>query len=148
MEKEVDRMDRFEFLLGNWHMEYKIPKSRHSKAMTATGSGTLSRALSNKYVVFDYSAFGEDGTEGQAHAIFAWDPKLGVYRFWWFEDSGNFMSATCDFVNNETLLLNWHNSLLIQTFQKIGSDKVILKMEEPNAECEYVPIMEVTFSRK
>jgi hypothetical protein len=148
MEKEVNMMEQFDFLLGNWNLESKIPKSKHSEAMTGTGSGTLSRKLSEKYVIFDYSAFIGEELEEQAHAVFAWDSKIKNYRFWWFECSGNFMTATCNFINNETLLLNWHNSLLIQTFQKIESDKVILKMEEPNAEGKYIPILEVIFTRK
>lgn len=140
-------MEKFDFLLGSWNLEYKIPRSRHSEAMTGTGRGTFSRALSDKYVIFDYSALIGDGPEGQAHAVFAWDPKIKMYRFWWFESSGNFMTATCDFVSRDTLLLNWHNSLLTQTFRKIGPDKVILAMEEPDVDGEYAPILEVVFSR-
>ena len=141
-------MEQFDFLLGNWNLEYKIPKSRHSEAMTGNGSGTFSRKLNEKYVMFDYSAFIGAEPEVQAHAIFAWDPRIKMYRLWWFESSGNFMTATCNFVNNETLHLNWHNSLLIQTFRKIGSNRVILKMEEPNSEGKYMPILEVIFSRQ
>lgn len=141
-------MEGLDFLLGNWNLEYKIPKNRYSEAMTGTGRGTFSRKLSDKYVVFDYSTFIGDGPEGQAHAIFAWDSKIKMYRFWWFESSGNFETATCNFINDETLFVNWHNSLLIQTFQKVGSDKVVLKMEEPNAEDKYMPILEVIFTRE
>ena len=57
---------------------------------------------------FDYSTL-IDGKKGTAHAIFAWDEKSKVYKFWWFESSGNFTKATCNFVNKETLFLNWHD---------------------------------------
>jgi len=147
MEKEEDRMKPFEFLLGDWKMEYRIPKSRHSEAMTGTGHGTFSRKLSDRYVVFDYSGVLEGGAEGHAHAIFAWDEKIDHYRFWWFESSGSFAQASCNFINDDTLHLNWHDSILIQTFQKTGPDEVVLKMEEPNADGEFYPILEVIFSR-
>ena len=83
-------------------MEYKIPKSIFSNATTGTGVGIFKRALDDKYVYFDYSTL-IDGKKGAAHAIFAWDEKSKVYRFWWFESSGNFTKATCNFVNKETL---------------------------------------------
>jgi hypothetical protein len=140
-------MKKFNFLLGNWDMQYKIPKSVFSKAATGTGSGTFKRALDDKYVYFDYSTL-IDGEKGEAHAIFAWDKKSNLYRYWWFESSGNFSTATCNFVNDETLFLNWHDTLLIQTFRKIGSNKVILRMENPDSEGKYELILEVIFTRK
>jgi hypothetical protein len=148
MEQDTNMMERFDFLIGDWNLEYKIPKSKYSKAITGTGSGTFSRKLSGKYVVFDYSALVGGGPEGQAHAIFAWDSKAKFYKFWWFESSGNFMMATCNFVNKDILFLNWHNSLLIQTFQKIDHDKIVLKMEEPDSEGKHMPILEVLFTRR
>ena len=50
-------MEKFEFLLGDWDMEYRIPKSSVSEADTGTGSGTFKRFLDDKYVTFDYSCF-------------------------------------------------------------------------------------------
>ena len=85
---------------------------------------------------------------GAAHAIFAWDEKSKIYRFWWFESSGNFDKATCNFIDNETLYLTWHDSLLIQTFRKVDSNKVILRMENPTSEGKYELILEVIFTRK
>lgn len=140
-------MEKFNFLLGNWNLESKIPKSTFSEATTGTGTGTLKRALDDKYVYFDYSST-INGENGQAHAIFAWDEKAKLFRFWWFESSGNFSTATCNFVNDETLFLNWHDSLLIQTFRKIDPNKVILRMENPNSEVKYELILEVIFTRK
>ena len=142
-------MEKFNFLLGSWKLEYKIPKSQFHEAATGigTGTGTFKRALDNKYVYFDYSSIVNE-QKGQTHAIFAWDEKTKVYRYWWFESSGNFLTATCNFVNDETLFLNWHDTLLIQTFKKTGVNKVILKMENPNAEGEYELILEVIFTRE
>jgi len=140
-------MKKFDFLLGNWEMEYNIPESSFSKAITGTGHGIFKKALDDKYVYFDYTTL-IDGKKGQAHGIFARDEKSKIYKFWWFESSGNFSTATCNFINDETLFMNWHDSLLIQTFKKVSSDKVILRMENPDSEGEYELILEVIFTRK
>jgi len=140
-------MEKFNFLLGSWNLEYRIPKSQFHEAETGLGLGAFKRALDDKYVFFDYSST-VDEQKGGAHGIFAWDEKTEVYRYWWFESSGNFLTATCNFVNDETLLMNWHDTLLLQSFKKIDSNKVILKMESPNSEGEYELILEVIFTRK
>ncbi|MDH4223048.1 MAG: DUF1579 family protein, partial [candidate division Zixibacteria bacterium] len=108
-------MEKFDFLLGDWSLEYRVPKSAFSEAATGTGNGTFKRALDDKYVYFDYTS-SVNGQEAKAHAIFARDEKTKIYRFWWFESSGNFLTATCNFVNEKTLFMNWHDTLLIQTF--------------------------------
>ena len=141
-------MDKFDFLLGEWKLEYQVPKSRFSEAMIGSGVGTFKRALDDKYVFFDYRASVGGGPEGGAHGVFVWDEKAGFYRYWWFESSGVFMTATCNFVNDDTLFMNWHNSLLIQTFKKSGPDKVILSMEEPDAQGKHVPVLVVVFTRR
>lgn len=141
-------MNKFDFLLGDWTLEYRVPKSAFSEAMTGAGTGTFKRALNDRYVFFDYSASLLTGSKVQAHGIFAWDDKLKFYRYWWFEDSGAFMTATCNFINEETLFLNWHDTLLIQTFTKDGPNKVILRMENPNSEGKYEVVLEVIFTRK
>ncbi len=140
-------MEKFDFLIGDWNLEYKVPKSNFSKAATGSGVGTFRRALNDKYVYFDYSSL-IGGQIGEAHAIFAWDEKAKVYRYWWFESSGNFLTATCNFVSDDILFLNWHDSLLKQTFKKINQNKVVLRMEHPNSEGEYELILEVIFTRK
>ena len=106
-----DKMDKFGFLIGTWDLEYRVPRSIYSEPATGTGTGTFKRALNDKYVYFDYSCTLTTG-EGEAHAVFAWDGKAGVYRYWWFENSGNFMRATCNFVSENILFLHWHDSLL------------------------------------
>ena len=140
-------MGKFEFLLGDWDMECRIPKSSMSQADTGTGSGTFKRFLDDKYVLFEYSCSLTTG-QGQAHAIFVWDEKAKLYRFWWFENSGNFAQATCNFLSDKALFLNWHDSLLVQSFRAVEPDKIILRMEQPTSEGEYELVMEVIFTRK
>jgi hypothetical protein len=154
-------MDKFDFLLGHWSLEYRVPKSAFSEAATGSGTGTFKRALDDKYVYFDYSCSLSSAPEKivKAHAIFAWDEKAKVYKYWWFESSGSFQNATCNFVNDETLFLNWHDTLLIQTFRKADKNKVILRMEHPTsdpatpkatpaARVKYGLVLEVIFTRQ
>ncbi|MEJ2545427.1 MAG: hypothetical protein P8Y99_15300, partial [Calditrichaceae bacterium] len=94
-----DKLDKFEFLIGDWNMESKIPKSIFSEAGTDTGVGSFKKILKDNYVLFEYLAKSGGGAKG----IFAWDDKLEMYRYWWFENSGNFDSATCNFINDVTL---------------------------------------------
>ena len=143
-------MDKFDFLLGTWDLQYKIPKSAFSTADTGSGTGTFKRALDDKYVQFDYecSLASSPNQMGKAHAIFAWDEKEQVYRFFWFENSGAYRQATCNFIDANTLFLNWHDTLLIQTFQKTASDEVTLRMEHPIAANKFELIMKVIFTKQ
>jgi hypothetical protein len=161
MTKSKNAMDKFEFLLGDWNLEYRIPKSAFSEAATGSASGTFKRALNDKYVFLDCSGTISTAPDevGKAHGIFAWDEKAGVYRYWWLESSGSFSNATCNFINDNTLFMNWHDSLFIQTFQKVDKDKVILRMEHPTSDPatpeatptaggKYGLVMEVILTRK
>jgi len=141
-------MNKFEFLIGNWNLEYKIPKSSFNEEATGKGAGTFKRTLNDKYVVFDYEASFSTGDKAAAHAIFVKDEKAEIYRFWWFEGSGNFNTATCNFINDDTLFLNWHNSLFIQTFKKIDENSVELRMENPDKEGNFELVLEVILTRK
>ena len=147
MTQQEAPMEKFEFLLGDWDLEYRIPKSSMSPADTGTGSGTFRKFLDEKYVTFDYSCSLLTG-QGQAHAIFAWDEKAKLYRFWWFENSGNFDQATCNFLSDKALFLNWHGSLFVQSFRAVDPDKVVLRMEHPTSEGKYELVMEVILTRK
>ena len=137
-------MEKFEFLLGEWNLEYRIPKSIFAEASSDSGEGTFKRALNGKYVFFDYST----KTGSGAHGVFAWDEKVKLYRYWWFENSGTFQTATCNFVNDEMLFLNWHDTLLMQTFTKVSTDKIVLSMDHPNAQGKYEPVLVVIFTRQ
>lgn len=57
------------------------------------------------------------------------------------------MTATCNFINDDTLFLNWHNSLLIQAFKKIDNNTVELRMENPDKEGKFELVLEVIFRR-
>ena len=137
-------MEKFEFLLGDWNLEYRIPKSAFSEARSELGTGTIKRALNDRYVIFNYST----ESSGEAIGIFVRDEKINAYRYWWFENSGNFLTATANFINDETLHLNWHDTLLIQTFTKESRDRVSLKMKHPEAQGKYELLMEVILTRK
>lgn len=141
-------MDKFNFLIGNWDLKYNIPKSSFSEEATGSGTGTFKRALNDKYVVFEYEATFSTEDNAKAHGIFARDEKINAYRYWWFEDSGSFMSATCNFINDKTLYLNWHNSLLNQTFRKIDEDTVELHMSNPDCDGKNELVLEVILRRK
>ena len=138
-----DVLSKFEFLLGSWNLEYRIPKSIFSAAGSDTGTGLFKKALNDKYVFLEYST----KSGGEAKGIFAWDDKVKLYRYWWFENSGNFSSASCNFINDKTLAMNWHDTLLVQTFVKEGPDRVVLKMQHPSGQGGYELILEVIFTR-
>ncbi|MCJ7552266.1 MAG: hypothetical protein MUO34_00150 [Ignavibacteriaceae bacterium] len=147
MSEELNPMDKFNFLLGTWKLHYKVPKSHFSDVDIGEGEGEFKRILNNQYVTFDYSAK-LSNSEGAAYAIFAWDEKSQIYRYWWFEDSGEFMKATCNFINENTLCLNWHNSLLVQTFSRIENGNILLEMRYPSNKNDYEIILEVVFTKK
>lgn len=140
MKKLTDPMDKLEFLIGTWHMEYKSHEG--------SGTGVFRRLLDGKYVTFDYSVSSPKGETGGAHGIFAWDQKAETYRFCWFEHSGNFTEATCSFMSDDLLLMSWQDSLFLQTFRKIDENRVELVMKQPNASAEYDPVLEVLFTRE
>jgi len=96
MNIKLSPMDRFSFLIGRWKLKYNVPGSIFSKKDEGYGTGEFKRLLNDKYVSFDYSASLLSG-KASAHAIFSWDDKSKIYRYWWFEDSGNFQTAACNF---------------------------------------------------
>ena len=145
MENKLKPMDKFNFLLGKWKLEYKIPKSQFSDGNNGEGEGEFRRILNDKYVCFDYRAR-LSNIQNAAHGIFVWEKK-NIYKYWWFEDSGAFMEATCNFINENTLCLNWHNSLLVQTFQKLEADKIVLHMKHPTSANKFEIILEVILTK-
>jgi hypothetical protein len=147
MNDKINPMDKFNFLLGNWKLEYKVPKSGFSSEDIGEGEGRFEYILNNRYVAFDYHAK-LTNMERSAHAIFAWDSKCKIYRYWWFEDSGEFMKATCNFIDENTLCMNWHDSILVQTFSRLENDKIILQMKYPVNKNDFQVILEVIFTKK
>jgi len=148
MAAELDRMDRFGFLLGDWDLEYRVPKSSLGEADTGTGEATMARTLGGRFVQFDYRASLKRTGSGSARGLFAWDRAANIYRYWWFEESGNFLAASCDFVADGVLRMNWHDTLLVQTFERLGPDRARLRMERPLASGGHETVMEVLMTRK
>ncbi len=140
-------MNKFDFLIGTWILKYTVPESAYSVATTGKGEGTIRKALNDKYVFFDYKAEFTNGS-AQAHGIFARDESQDIYRYWWFEDSGSFRTATCNFTDENTLFMNWHDTNLIQTFIKKEEDHIILKMSSPVSDQQFKPVLIVDFYRK
>ena len=139
-----NNLDKFEFLLGDWNLESRIPKSIFSEPGTDTGVGSFKRILKEKYVLFEYSNQSGDAAKG----LFAWDDKIKLYRYWWFENSGNFSSATCNFLDEVTLAMNWHDALFVQTFVMEAPDRVVLKMHYPDIVSGYELVLEVILTRR
>ena len=110
-------ISKLDFLLGEWSLDYRVPESAISKEDKGTGTGEFKRILNDKFVSFDYHAK-LSSMETKAHAIFAWDEKANIFKYWWFESYGGFLAASCNFIDENTLCLNWHDSLLVQTFKK------------------------------
>lgn len=148
MDDGLDMMDKFEFLLGDWTLEYRVPKSSFGEADQGAGEATMQRTLGGRFVQFDYRASLERTGSGSARGIFAWDRAAGIYRYWWFEESGNFRTASCDFVADGVLRMSWHDTLLVQTFAKQGPGRVLLRMERPGASGRHEIIMDVLMRRK
>lgn len=146
MNAEISPMDKFNFMLGKWNLNYRVPKSSLHMEEIGAGKGEAKKILNNRHVVFDYHAELTSG-EATAHAVFAWDERRKIYRYWWFEDSGEFMEASCDFINDDTLCLNWYNSLLVQTFERKRKDKIVLLMKHPLNSNEYELVLEVEMTR-
>jgi len=147
MSNELNPMDKFRFLLGRWKLEYKVPKSQFNPGDSGEGEGEFKSILNKQYVTFEYHAKLSQG-ERAAQGIFAWDKKSKIYRYWWFEDSGEFNEATCDFIDENTLCLNWYNSILIQSFHKVEKGKVILLMKYPFSIDNYKTVLEVVLIKK
>lgn len=140
----MNALEKLEFLLGDWKLEYHIPKSFLSEAKTDFGVGKFKKILNNKYVQFDYST----DSGGAAKGIFAWDERINAIRYWWFENSGSFLSATCNFIDDKTLAMNWHDTLLVQTFKQENNNKVVLGMQYPSSDGGYDLVLEVILTRQ
>lgn len=98
------------------------------------------------YLTFDYQMQQKDTGEmiGEAHGIFAWDPKAGQYRYYWFESSGNFLQATGALRDDRTLALVWQGVNCTQIFQQVSADAMYLEMHCPDMDL----LLRVDFSRR
>ncbi len=146
MHELIRPIDKFNFLIGHWQLKYEILKSIFSEQDEGEGKGEFKKVLNDNYVTFNYKTKLRL-SETAAKEIFAWDNKSKLYRYWWFEDSGNFSSAACNFINDETLCFNWHHGLMVQSFKKESDNEVILRMMYPSDENQYDVVLKVTLTR-
>jgi len=58
------------------------------------------------------------------------------------------MQATCNFLDENTLCLNWHDSILVQTFSRTENGNVVLEMRYPKNKTDYELVLEVIFTKK
>ena len=77
-----------------------------SEARTDSGVGKFKKVLMDKYVQFDYTTKSGSVAKG----IFFFFERINAIRYWWFENSGSFLSATCNFIDEFTLAMNWHDT--------------------------------------
>lgn len=70
-----------------------------------------------------------------------------LYRYWWFEDSGNFLEATCHFLEDGSLFMCWQETPFVQTFGKTGPNEVTLWMGQPAAGGKHETLLEVVMTR-
>ncbi len=116
-----------------------------SEKNTGNGKGTIKNML-EKYVCFDSEAVLATG-RARAHGIFAWDKSKNSYHYWWFEDSGSYNEASCRFIGEDALFMNWYDGLLVQSFQKKGAESVELRMEHPKSGGGFELVLQVIMTR-
>jgi hypothetical protein len=71
-----------------------------------------------------------------------------MYRYWWFENSGNYSTATCHFISEDVLAMNWHDSVLFQTFVRKAADTVALTMAYPLVKSGHEPVLKVLMTKR
>jgi len=137
-------MRALSFMIGEWALDYTM--TQHGQTTkTIRGIGSLRYLFNATYITFDYRALQKDTGEmiAEAHAIFAWDKKLGQYRYYWFESSGSFHQATGKLQDAHTLALEWHDIHCTQIFRRMSADAMYLEMRCPEADL----LLRVDFSR-
>jgi len=132
------------FMVGEWGLDYTV--TQHGQATkTIRGIGSLRYLFNATYLLFDYQMFDKATGEklGEAHAIFAWDKKSSQYRYYWFEDSGNFLQAAGTLRDDHTLALEWQDIHCTQIFRRVSADAMYLEMQCPEQDFQ----LRVDFSR-
>jgi hypothetical protein len=123
-------MRALSFMIGEWGLDYTVTQNGRT-TKTIRGTGSLRYLFNATYLTFDYQVFGKESGEmiAEAHAIFAWDKKSGQYRYYWFEDSGNFHQATGVLRDAHTLALEWRDINCTQIFRRVSADAMYLEMQ-------------------
>jgi len=137
-------MQALDFMTGEWSLDYTV--TQHGQTTkTIRGTGSLHYLFNATYLTFDYQMIEKATGEmiAEAHAIIAWDKKSGQYRYYWFEDSGNFHQATGVLRGAHTLALEWQDINCTQIFQRVSADAMYLEMQCPEQDL----LLRVDFSR-
>ena len=137
-------MRALSFMIGEWALDYTV--TQHGQTTKPLrGIGSLRYLFNATYLTFDYQAL--EKTTGkmiaEAHAIFAWDKKLGQYRYYWFESSGTFLQATGILRDADTFALEWQDINCTQIFRRLSADAMYLEMQCPEQDL----LLRVDFSR-
>jgi len=140
-------MREFDLFIGSWRLQYDVPESFFSPQTSGEGEGTFAEILNGHCVTFGYEAHFANESAA-AHGIFVRNNQQNTFRYWWFEDSGNYDRATCKFLNKHSLFLVWRGSALIQTFEQINPDHIELKMFDPRENLSHELILKVDLYRK
>ena len=137
-------MRALSFMVGEWGLDYTVTQHGHT-TKTIRGIGSLRYLFNATYLTFDYQMLEKATGEmiAEAHAIFAWDKKLGQYRYYWFESSGNFLQATGILRDDHTLALEWQDIHCTQIFRRVSADAMYLEMQCPEQDF----LLRVDFSR-
>jgi hypothetical protein len=137
-------MRALSFMIGEWGLDYTVTQ-RGQTTNPLRGIGSLHYLFNATYLAFDYQALEKATGEviAEAHAIFAWDKKSGQYRYYWFEDSGNFRQATGILRDAHTLALEWQDIHCTQIFRRVSADAMYLEMQCPEQDL----LLRVDFSR-
>ena len=150
-------MDKFDFLIASWNLNYKIPKSSFSEEATGDGKGTFKRALNDKYVVFDYEASFSTGDRAAAHGIFTWDDKLKMYRYWWFDNYDNAYHCTGKYVTSANALVFTRDDIESETGEQLScrytfkfedDNNIVFTWEEGDQGGNYDLVLTTTYTRK
>ena len=137
-------MRALSFMIGEWALDYTV--TQHGQTTkTMRGFGSLRYLFNATYLTFDYQVLQKATGEmiAEAHAVFAWDQKLGQYRYYWFESSGNFHQATGILRDARTLALEWQDIHCTQIFRRESADAMYLEMRCPEQDL----LLRVDFSR-
>lgn len=137
-------MRALSFMIGEWELDYTVTQNGHT-TQTIRGTGSLRFLFNATYLTFDYQMIEKATGEmiAEAHAIFAWDKQSGQYRYYWFENSGNFHQATGVLRDPRTLALEWQEINCTQIFRSVSADAMYLEMRCPDQDL----LLRVDFSR-
>lgn len=133
-------LQSIDFLIGKWSLRYTLFSDGRPKP-DGKGLGEIQKTLDGKFITFDYQAELSTGIF-KAHAIFAWDSEKDLFRYWWFENSGQVQQAEGRMKDESTLVLQWQNIPCTQTFRETSETIVVLEMAYQGK-----PALEVSLTR-